>query len=112
MSVPGRYRKRFRVDVVLPTAKEAETTGDLPAKDWLHGADITQSVTYIGDLERWDGEWRAVIQWVDLDERGHRIVLPHGVIDRIITQASEIMAQARSDRSRTAASTRREKEEA
>lgn len=111
MAVPGRYRKRFRVDVSLPTAKDAETTGDLPAKDWLRGDDIVQTITYIGDIERWDSEWRVVLQWVDLDEQGHRIVLPHGVVDRIIEQAAQIMALARSDRARTAAATRRESQD-
>ena len=105
--VPGRYHKQFRVDHAIPSVKTAETTGDLAAMDWLRAENITQTVTYIGDLERWDGKWTLVVQWVDLDEVGHRIVLPHGVVERVIAHADAIKKLARSDRSRVAAATRR-----
>ena len=108
MTVLGRYKKQFRVTHTVPTAKQAQTTDDMPVQDWMRGDELTQTITYIGDIERWDAKWKVVLQWVDLDERGHRIVLPHGVVERIITHADKIMELARSDRSRTAATTRRE----
>ncbi len=110
MVVPGRYHKQFRVEHRIPTGKQPGTTGDLPATDWLRAEDIEQTITYVGDIERWDGKWSVVLQWVDLDENGHRIVLPHGVVERIIKHADAIMQNARSDRSRTAAATRRGEE--
>ena len=39
----------------------------------------------MGDLERLDGRWALVLQWVDLDNEGHRIMLPHEVLERLLS---------------------------
>ena len=66
-----------------------------------------QYVSYIGDLERLDGRWTLALQWVDLENNGHRVIFPHEVVERVLGHADGIMALSRSDRAATAAQTRR-----
>ena len=103
--LPGHYHKQFRVTTSLPTGKTVKSDDGMPLQDWSQTGDLLQRVTYVGDLERLDGRWNLVLQWVDLDNTGHRIALPHEVVDRVLEHAKNVMAEARSDRSKAAADT-------
>ena len=106
-NLPGHHHKSFRVTTELPSGKTVTGDDGMPLKEWSQTGDLLQRVTYVGDLERLDGRWSLVLQWVDLDNKGHRIALPHEVVERVLAHGNMIMAAARSDRSRAGAETRR-----
>ena len=97
--------------VEVPTGKVIKDDSGLMVGGF-QAADLLEQVTYVGDLERLDGRWTLVLQWVDLDNNGHRILIPHEVVDRVLTHADNIIAKARSQRAQNAATTRRERKEA
>ena len=71
--------------------------------------ELTREVTYVGELERLDSRWTLHLQWVDLDNQGHRVALPHEAVHGLLGAAARIMTQAKSDRAMNAAQTRRER---
>ena len=105
--IPGHYSKRFTVTTALPSGQTVKSDDGMPLHEWSVVGDLLQQVTYVGDLERVEGRWGLVLQWVDLQNVGHRIALPHEVVDRILSHADTIMAQAKSDRSKAGAETRK-----
>ena len=109
--LPGQYSSSFRVSVPVATGKEVKDDSGMRVSGF-NAADLLEQVTYVGDLERLDGRWTLVLQWVDLDNDGHRFLIPHEVVERILTHADNILARARSDRSLNAAATRRERQDA
>ena len=109
--LPGQYRGQFRVDVAVITAQEVKDDSGMRIRG-LQAADLMEQVSYMGDIERLDGRWTMVLQWVDLKGGGHRILVPHEVMQRVIAHTDRIREQARSDRARSAAVTRRERREA
>ena len=108
-ALPGHYKRRFTVSSGYVSRGTPETDDGRPI-DTV--GDLLDAVTYVGDLERLDGRWALVLQWVDKGGDGHRFLIPHEVIERIITHTERIRAEARSDRAQNAAQTRREKGEA
>lgn len=57
-----------------------------------------------------DRQWALYLEWVDLYGDGHRIVLPHEVVQAVLQRASSIIAQARRERSQRGVQTRRRKQ--
>ena len=104
--LPGQHVKRFTVTTRIATSKRPEYDDGQEYRSWERVEDLLKAVTYVGDLERLDGRWSLVLQWVDLDGDGHRIALPHEVVARLMQASDKIMNEARSDRSKTAALTR------
>ena len=47
-------------------------------------------------MNRLDGKFRLHLQWVDLDNTGHRVVLPDGVVRAIIRSYESVMKQSKS----------------
>jgi len=86
------------------------TPGKLRRGVARHGDALQGFVDYNLKLFRGDDrKWACYLEWVDLDGEGHRIVLPHAVVDGILQRANSIMAQCRKERARNAAQTRRRK---
>jgi hypothetical protein len=105
--LPGHHHRRFTVTTALPSGKTAKADDGMPLKEWSQAGDLLQRVTYVGDVDRMDGRWSLVVQWVDLDNVGHRIALPHEVVEKLFHHGDNIMAAARSDRAQAGAATRR-----
>jgi len=57
-----------------------------------------------------DRQWALYLEWVDLDGEGHRLVLPHEVVQGILQRANSIIAQARKERAQKGAETRRRRQ--
>ena len=64
---------------------------------------------YNGVLDRRDGRFQLQMQWVDLENDGHRIVLPHQVVEAIHRAYSTIIKKSKSEGAKKAAGTRAEK---
>ena len=95
--LPGQHRRSFRVTVSVATGAEVKDDSGMPLTGFQL-RDLLEQVAYAGDLERLDGRWTLVLQWVDLDNDGHRILIPHEVVERVLAHADKIMATARSER--------------
>ena len=88
-------------------AKPIVGDGGRPMHEWYEVGDMLQEVTYNGTLERLDGRWKLNIQWVDLTNIGHRVVLPHEVVAGLFNAGNRVMDLAVSDRAKRAAETRK-----
>ena len=106
--LPGHHHRRFTVTASHPTAKNVTTDDGMPLREWQRVGDLMQRITYVGDLERLEGRWALILQWVDLGGGGHIFALPHEVVDRLLDRAESIKADCRSERAQNAARTRRE----
>jgi hypothetical protein len=58
-------------------------------------------------LRNTDREWTLYVEWVDLDGEGHRVVLPHSVVQGVLQRAHSIIAQCRKERAQRGVATRR-----
>lgn len=56
-------------------------------------------------------KWSLYVEWVDLEGEGHRIVLPHEVVQATLQRANSIIAECRRDRAKTGAETRKRNKE-
>ena len=54
-------------------------------------------------------KWSLYVEWVDLKGEGHRIVLPHEVVQGALQRANSIIAECRRDRAQRGAQTRKQK---
>jgi len=54
-------------------------------------------------------KWSLYVEWVDLEGDGHRIVLPHEVVQGTLQRANSIIAECRRDRAQRGANTRKQK---
>ena len=73
-----------------------------------HGDGLRGFVDYNLKLFRGDDrKWALYLEWVDLDGEGHRVVLPHEVVQGVLQRANSIIAQARKERAQRGAETRR-----
>ena len=106
--LPGQYVARFNTVVTEPSAKQARGVDGRPSHEWFETDSINQSVTYNGSLQRLDSRYTLEMSWVDLDNTGHRIVLPHKVVEAIRSAIERIIDQSNSDGARKAAMTRKE----
>jgi hypothetical protein len=107
--MPGQYVTTFKTEVTEPSAKKAETSDGRPLHEWHETEGFYQTVIYNGNLQRHDGVWKLALEWIDLDLKAHKVVLPHKVVMAIERGMNSIMAKANSDRAIKAAETRKEK---
>ena len=95
--LPGEAVKQFTVRTQDPLTKEPVTTDGRRVSEMR---DMHSTVSYVGTLRRIDGRFSLLLEWVDLDKTGHRVLLPHDVVQRIVDVHGRIMAEARSERSK------------
>lgn len=55
--------------------------------------------------------WSLYLEWVDLDGEGHRIVIPHEVVQGVLQRANSIIAECRWDGAQRGATTRKANKE-
>ena len=73
-----------------------------------HGDALRGFVDYNIKLFRSDDRhWTLYLEWVDLKGDGHRVVLPHEVVQATLQRSQSIIAQARRERAQHGADTRR-----
>ena len=99
---------RFNAVVTEPSVKQARGVDGRSSKEWFESGSFEASTTYNGVLTRLDGRWTLELQWVDLDNAGHRVVLPHKVVEAIRSGYERVIDQSNSEGARKAAQTRRE----
>ena len=99
---------RFTTRVTEPTGKEVKAIDGRQVRDWIHGASLEQTTTYNGTLERLDGRLSLLMEWVSVDNEPFRIVLPHKVVESILSSHKRLMKQAKKSRAKRAYETRLE----
>lgn len=101
------FLSRFNVEVkdfgMKAKANDGRPVHDLGDPDWH------DSTIYNGIMERRDGKFQLQMQWVDLENNGHRIVLPHQVVEAIARSHRSIIKDSKSEGAKKAAETRAEK---
>ena len=89
----GEVKKSFDFLITTP--------GKLRKGTARHGDGLRGFVDYNMKLFRSDDrQWTLYLEWVDLDGDGHRIVLPHSVVQGILQRANSIIAECRRDRAK------------
>jgi hypothetical protein len=77
-----------------------------------HGDGLRGYTDYNIKLFRSDErKWSLYLEWVDLDGEGHRIVIPHEVVQGVLQRANSIIAECRRDRAQRGATTRKANKE-
>lgn len=107
--LPGEYVKKFTVTDTKLKLKEQTTVDGIHNPDGLFdsgGNVFYQDVSYMGTMRRLDGRFTLQLEWVDIDQGGHRVELPHVLVERIIQVHDRIMDEAKSDRAKRAMETR------
>tara|TARA_B100000029_G_scaffold467817_1_gene504320 strand:+ start:947 stop:1342 length:396 start_codon:yes stop_codon:yes gene_type:complete len=99
---------RFTTRVSEPTGKEVVGVDGRPVNDWIHGGSLEQTVTYNGTLGRLDGRYTLLLEWVNLENTGVRVVLPHEVVKSFIAAERRLAKQARKSRAKRGYETRLE----
>ena len=85
------------------------TPGKLRKGTVRHGDGLQGFTDYVLRLFRGDDrQWTLYLEWVDLDGEGHRIVLPHTVMQGVLQRANSIIAECRRDRAQHGAQTRKQ----
>jgi hypothetical protein len=69
-------------------------------------ADWYDTTVYNGLMERRDGEFKLMMTWVDLQNKGHKIVLPDRVVTAIVHAHNRIIKKSRSEGAKKAHETR------
>ena len=105
--IPEHHSRRFTVTTSRPTGQKVTTSDGMPVQT----DDILKHVTYVCELKRQQRQWELTLQWVGLDNEGHRHVFPHEVIEKLLTHTDNIMKDSRKERARAGAATRRLKAE-
>lgn len=54
-----------------------------------------------------DRQWALYLEWVDIDGEGHRLILPHEVVQGTLQRANSIIAECRRERAQRGARTRK-----
>ena len=106
--LPGQFMTRFNAVETEPSTKMARGIDGRPKSEWFESGSFEQSTTYNGVLPRLDGRWTLELQWVDLDNAGHRVVLPHKVVEAIRSGYERVIDQSNSAGARKAAQTRKD----
>ena len=101
--LPGEAYKRFTVSTESVMTKEMATTDGRSANEF---SDLYVTVSYVGTMRRREGQFSLLLEWVDVDKAGHRVLLPHAVLERIISTHDTVMKEARSTRAKHAMQTR------
>ena len=107
--LPGEYVKQFTVTDTKLKLREKTTIDGLHNPDGLFDSEenaLYVDISYVGVMRRLDGKFTLQLEWVGLDERGHRVQLPHVLVERIIQVHDRIMDEAKSDRAKRAMETR------
>jgi hypothetical protein len=102
-SVPGDAEKVFRVATEILRINDAAS---IDGRKQSQAGDFYLTVNYVGTMRRRDSRFTLQLEWVDPDQKGHRVVLPHEVVTRIISVHDRIMDDAKSERAKRAMSTR------
>lgn len=88
------------------------TPGKLRRGIARHGDNLLGFVDYNIKLFRSEErKWSLYLEWVDLEGGGHRIVLPHEVVQGVLQRANSIIAECRRDRAQKGANTRKLKQQ-
>ena len=77
----------------------------------VHEWDSTEwydTTIYNGILDRMDGKYQLQMQWVDLENNGHKIVLPHQVVEAIHRAFTTVVKKSKSEGAKKAHLTRLE----
>ncbi len=90
------------------------TPGKLRKGTARHGDSLLGFTDYNIKLFRSEDErkWTLYLEWVDMDGEGHRIVLPHEVVQGVLQRANSIIADCRRDRAQRGAQTRKQNQQA
>ena len=88
------------------------TPGKIRKGTARNGNSLLGFVDYNIKLFRSDEErkWSLYVEWVDLEGEGHRIILPHEVVQGVLQRANSIIAECRRARAQRGAETRRQKQ--
>ena len=102
MQVHGEVKRSFDFLISTPgkLRKGVARAGD-NALGW-----VDYNIKLFRSEER---KWSLYVEWVDLKGEGHRIVLPHEVVQGTLQRANSIIAECRRDRAQRGADTRRQK---
>ena len=103
------FQSEWHVKHYEPTGKTVKDDSGLPVEDWASHGGLTQMIMYGGLTTRLDGKWRIHMQWVDLDNTGHNIVLPDVVVKAIIRSTNAVVKASKSEGAKKAHLTRLEK---
>lgn len=101
--LPDESVKRFTVPTRLLRTRETATLDGRSANEL---DDLYVTITYTGEIRRRDAQFTLLLEWVDLDEHGHRVLLPHDVLTRIVNVHDRIMDEAKSERAKRSMRTR------
>ena len=101
ISKTGEVKRSFDFLIMTPGKTRKGTA--------RHGDGLLGFVDYNIKLFRSDEErkWSLYVEWVDLEGEGHRIVLPHAVVQGVLQRANSIIAECRRDRAQRGAETRK-----
>ena len=102
-AVPGHYRRDFKA--IVTDIARTQITGDDGRPH--HDLALTHETKYIGQLDRVEGRFNLLVEWVDPDGNGHRFAVPHEVVTAIVHAHKRIMDDSKSDRAKRAADTRK-----
>jgi len=75
---------------------------DFDSADWY------DTTIYNGILERRDGKYQLQMQWVDLENKAHKYILPHQVVEAIHRAYETIKSKSKSEGAKKAHLTRLE----
>ena len=102
-AVPGHYRRDFKA--IVTDIARTQIKGDDGRLH--HELALTHETNYIGRLDRVEGRFTLLVEWVDPNGDGHRFSVPHEVVAAIINVHKRIMVESKSDRAKRAADTRK-----
>ena len=101
-SIPKTGEVKRSFDFVITTP------GKLRKGTARHGNSLLGFVDYNIKLFRGDDrQWSVFLEWVDMNGEGHRLILPHEVVQAILQRANSIIAECRRDRAQKGAQTRK-----
>ena len=106
--LPGQFTTRFNAIVTEPSPRQAQGADGRQLHQWHEAGSMEHTTTYNGVLTRLDGQWMLELQWVDVQNQGHRVILPHKVVQAIRSGYERVINQSNSEGARKAALTRRE----
>jgi len=104
--LPGEIVKRFTVTTEkVYRGTDPVTIDGNHYPDMLTG-EMVRLQSYVGVLRRRDSRFSLHLEWVDVEGKGHRVELPHELVERIVGVRNRIIDEAISDRAVRAMETR------
>ena len=107
--LPNEVVKKFAVGVTKPRTQDKLTSDGQHNPDGLFGGggdNLTTEEAHNGTMRRVDPRFSLQLEWVDFNEQGHRIELPHELLQRIFDVHNRIIDESKSDRATRAMETR------